>query len=135
MKVIRDAANLPDDKQIEVFRTIASFPAILLPVLERTSNELAGVFESSCGVPLQEPRICPQQGGGDISGTAKPVRTRATQRKLLPEVETDDEDDGDDEETEDNASEEERSKTTKRKARTPNRMPHCLVTTVQNTSI
>ena len=140
MKVIRDAANLPDDKQIEVFCTIASFPAILLPVLEMTSNELAGVFESSRGVPLQEPRICPQQGGGDEFGTTKPVRTRATQRKLLPEVETDDKDDGDDKETEDeetkdDASEEERSKTTKRKARTPNRMPHCLVTTVQNTSI
>ena len=140
MKVIRDAANLPDDKQIEVFRTIASFPAILLPVLEMMSNELAGVFESSHGVPLQKPRICPQQGGGDGSGTAKPVRTQATQRKLLPEVETDDEDDGDDEETEDeeiedDASKEEQSKTTKRKVRTPNRMPHCLVTTVQNTSI
>ena len=79
-------------------------------------------------------------GGGDGSGTAKPVHTQATQRKLLPEVETDDEDNGDDEETEDeetedDASEEDWSKTTKRKARTPNRMPHCLVTTVQNTSI
>ena len=100
-----------------------------------TSNELVGVFESSRGVPLQEPRICPQQGGGDRSGTAKPVRTRGTQRKLLPKVETDDEDDGDDEETEDDASKEERSKMMKRKARTPNGMPHCLVTTVQNTSI
>ena len=59
VKVIRDV-NLPDDKQIEVFHAIASFLEILLPILEMMSNELAGVFESSRGVPLQEPCICPQ---------------------------------------------------------------------------
>ena len=107
VKVIRDVANLPDDNQIEVFHTIARSLAILLPVLKMRSNKLTGVFESSRGVPLQEPRICPQHRGGDGSGTAKLVRTRAMQRKLLPEVETDDKDDGDDEETEDDASKEE----------------------------
>jgi len=47
-KVIRDVANLSEDDQIQIFRTISSFPAITLPVLEMTSNEIAGVFESSC---------------------------------------------------------------------------------------
>jgi hypothetical protein len=50
--LIRDVVNMPDGMQVEVFRTITSFPAITLPILEMTSNEFAGVFESSRGVPL-----------------------------------------------------------------------------------
>lgn len=84
-KVIRDVVNLSDDKQIEVFRTIASFPAITLPVLEMTSIEIADVVESSHNVPLQEP--C----------TVRLSRTRSTQRRLLPEEESGEEDNGEDE--------------------------------------
>jgi hypothetical protein len=119
--VIREVANLLNDMQVEVFRTIASFPAITLPVLEMTSNELAGVFESSRGVPLQEPGRIQEQGGGEGVGTVKPTwpgRTRAAQKKLIPEVESGDEDDGEDEHAEEEASVEERSKKKKRKART-----------------
>lgn len=88
-KVIRDVANMPDDKQTEVFRAIACFPAITLPVLEMTSIEIGDVVESSRTVPLQEPR------------TAKPARSRQTQRKLLSE-----EEEGDDEDTEDEREQE-----------------------------
>ena len=35
--------NLHDGMQVKLFRTIISFPAISLPILEMTSNELAGV--------------------------------------------------------------------------------------------
>jgi hypothetical protein len=98
-KVIRDVANMPDGKQIEVFRAIASFPAITLPVLEMTSIEIADVVESSCTLPLQEPR------------TVKPARTRATKRTLLTDSECGVEDDGEDE------REEERLQTNRRKVR------------------
>ena len=74
-KVIRDVANMLDEKQVEVFRAIACFPAITLPVLEMISIELGDVVESSRNVPLQEP------------ATAKPIRTRQTQRRLLSEEE------------------------------------------------
>ena len=33
-----------DGMQVELFRTIASFLAIPLPILEPASNELAGIF-------------------------------------------------------------------------------------------
>lgn len=98
-KLIRDVANMPDEKQIEVFRAIACFPAITMPVLEMTSIEIADVVESSRTVPLQEPLA------------AKPTRTRQTQRKLLTDSECGDEDDGEDERVE------EPLKTTRRKAR------------------
>jgi hypothetical protein len=45
--LIRKIANLHDGLQVEVFRSIARFPAITLPVLEMTGNEIARVFESS----------------------------------------------------------------------------------------
>lgn len=81
-KVIRDIANLSDHAQIEVFRTIASFPAITLTVLEMTSIEIADVVESSHTLSLGGP------------STLKPSRTRSTQRRLLPEGESGEEDDG-----------------------------------------
>ena len=42
--LIRKIVNLPDGLQVEVFRFFASFPAITLPVLELTDNELAHIF-------------------------------------------------------------------------------------------
>jgi hypothetical protein len=62
--LIRDVINLPDGMQVEVFRTIASLLAITLPILKMTSNKLAGVFESSRGVPLGKPVLDVHQGGG-----------------------------------------------------------------------
>ena len=44
VNLIRKIANLPDGMQVEVFRTIASLPAISLLVLKMTSNEFARVF-------------------------------------------------------------------------------------------
>jgi hypothetical protein len=42
--LIRNIANQLDGLQVKVFRFIASFPAISLPVLEMIGNELAHVF-------------------------------------------------------------------------------------------
>ena len=42
--LIRKIVNLLDGLQVEVFRSIASFSAISLPVLEMTGNEFARVF-------------------------------------------------------------------------------------------
>jgi hypothetical protein len=42
--LIRKTANLPDGLQVQVFRSIGSFPAISMSVLQMTSNELARVF-------------------------------------------------------------------------------------------
>lgn len=53
--VTKHISNMPNDMQVEVFSTIASFPAITLSVLKMTLNELAIVYESSRGVPLEEP--------------------------------------------------------------------------------
>ena len=64
INLIKKITNLPDGVQVEVFYTIASFPAISFPVLEMISNELARVFESSRGVPLGEPGPSLEQGGG-----------------------------------------------------------------------
>jgi hypothetical protein len=50
--LIRKIANLPDGLQVQVFRSIGSFPAISMPVLQMTGNELARVFESNRTVPL-----------------------------------------------------------------------------------
>jgi hypothetical protein len=44
--LIKEVVNLHDGMQVEVFRTIVSFLAISLPILVRTLNALAGVFES-----------------------------------------------------------------------------------------
>lgn len=98
-KVIRDIANLSDHAQIEVFRTIASFPAITLPVLEMTSIEIADVVESSHNVPFEGP------------SSVQPSRTRSTQRRLLPQGVSGKDDDGEDELVE------EPLQTKKRKAR------------------
>ena len=124
--VIKEIANMPNDMQVEVFRTIASFPAITLPVLEMTSNELAGVFESSRGVPLQEPGGIEEQGGGDGVTTMKPTwpgRTRAAQKKPVLDVDSGDGDDGEDEHTDEEAPVEERWNARKRKARTQTLSP------------
>jgi hypothetical protein len=75
--LIKEVANLLDGMQVEVFRTIASFPAISLPILEMILNELVGVFESSRGVPLEEHVPFVEQGGG--SG----VSTQTRQKKNL----------------------------------------------------
>jgi len=53
-KITREIANLPDDVQVELFNTIASFQAIMFPILEMTSNQLAGFFESNRNIPLCE---------------------------------------------------------------------------------
>ena len=50
--------------QVEVFRTIASFSAISLSILEMTSNEVVRVFNSSRSVPLGEPGPSLKQNGG-----------------------------------------------------------------------
>ena len=42
--LIRKIANLPDGLQVEVFREIARFSAITLPVLEMIGNEIVCVF-------------------------------------------------------------------------------------------
>lgn len=55
VQVIRDVANLQDDKQIEVFWAIASFPAIMLPVLKMMSTEILSVVESSRTISFQGP--------------------------------------------------------------------------------
>ena len=105
---MKKIANLPDGLQVEVFRSIASFPAITLPVLEMTSNELARVFESSRAVPLGEPGPLPEQAG------SWGVTTRAKGKKQLVETDTDgDEDEHDKEET----SEDERTTLKKRKVK------------------
>jgi hypothetical protein len=67
--VLKVVANMPNDMQVEVFRSISSFPAITLPILEMTSNELAGVFESSRGIPAQEPCGIQEHRAGDAVGT------------------------------------------------------------------
>ena len=107
--LIRKIANLPDDLQVEVFRSIASFPAITLPVLEMTGNEFARVFESSRAVPLGEPCPLPEQAGG------WGVTTRAKGKKQLLETDSDgDEDEHDEEEM----SEDERTTLKRRKVKT-----------------
>jgi hypothetical protein len=50
--LIRKIVNLPDGLQVQVFRSIGSFPEISMPVLQMTDNELARVFESNRTVPL-----------------------------------------------------------------------------------
>jgi hypothetical protein len=72
---------------VEVFRTIASFPTISLPVLKMTSKELARVFESSRGVPLGELNPFLEQGGG------WGVTIRAKGKKQLVETDIDDDED------------------------------------------
>lgn len=109
VNLITKIANLPDGMQVEVFRTIASFPAISLPVLEMTSNEVARVFESSRGVPVGEPGPSLEQGGG------WGVTTRAKGKKQLPETDLDDDEDEEDEEE---TSEDERPKPRRRKVKT-----------------
>jgi hypothetical protein len=42
--LIKKIVNLLDDLQVQVFRSIGSFPAISMPVLQMTGNELARVF-------------------------------------------------------------------------------------------
>lgn len=81
--MLKDVVNLPHDMQVEEFYTITSFPAILLPILEMTSYELAGVFESSCGVSLEKPGPILEQGDGEGVCTMKPTllgRTQALQK-------------------------------------------------------
>lgn len=63
--LIKEVVNLPDGMKVEVFRTIASFPAISLPILKMTSNELAGVSESNRGVSLEEHGPILEEGGGE----------------------------------------------------------------------
>jgi hypothetical protein len=87
-KLIRDVANMPDEKQIEVFHAIACFPAITLPVLEMASIELGDVVESSRNVPLQDP------------ATANPARSRQTQRRLMAEEEEVNDEDSEEEQEE-----------------------------------
>ena len=129
--VIKHIANMPNGMQVEVFRTIASFPAITLPVLEMTSNELAGVSENSRGVPLQEPGGILEQGGGEVVRSVKPPwpgRTRAAQKKQVLQVQSSNEEDGDNEDADEEPFVEDRSITRKRKARTRTLcpLPHFL---------
>jgi hypothetical protein len=42
--LIRKIVNLPDGLQVQVFRSIGSFPALSMPVLQMIGNELARVF-------------------------------------------------------------------------------------------
>ena len=91
--LIRKIVNLPDGLQVQVFRSIASFPAISMPVLEMTGNELARVFESSRTTPLGEPDPLPEEGGGwgvttrakhkkkSLRWTQKMTRTNMTKRR------------------------------------------------------
>lgn len=86
-----------------------------------TLNELTGVFESRCGVPLEEPDKTEEQGGGKGVGTVKPTLvgcTRDLQKKQLVEAESGDDDDDGDKHAEEEVFEEERSKTRRQKART-----------------
>ena len=107
--LIRNIANLPDGLQVEVFRSISSFPAITLPVLEMTGNELARVFESSRAVPLGEPDPLPEQAGG------WGVTTRAKGKKQLVEMDTEGDED---EHDKDDTSEDERTALKRRKVKT-----------------
>ena len=68
---------------MEVFHSIASFPAITLPVLEMIGNELARVFKSIRAMPLEELGLSPEQAGG------WGVTTRAKVKKQLVETDTD----------------------------------------------
>jgi len=71
-----------------------------------TSNELAGVFESSRGVALGEPVPFVKQGGGSD------VSTQIKQKKQLALIKSNDQEDEHDEEE---TSEDERSKSKRRK--------------------
>lgn len=118
--VLKVVANMPNDMQVEVFRSISSFPAITLPILEMTSNELAGVFESSRGIPAQEPCGIQEQGAGDAVGTVNSaglVRTRAAQKELEGELQSGDGDSSQDEQSEEETFVETRSTSKKRKVR------------------
>jgi hypothetical protein len=118
--VLRVVANMPNDMQVEVFRSISSFPAITLPILEMMSNELTGVFESSRGIPAHDPCEIQEQGVGEVVGTVNSaclVRTRAAQRELEGELQSGDEDSSQDEQSEEEASVETRSTSKKRKVR------------------
>lgn len=106
--LIRKVANLPEHLQVELFREVARFPAITLPVLEMTGNEIASVFESSRKVPLEEPSPLPESGAG------WGVTTRAKGKKQVAETETDDDEDEQEEEA---TSEEERAKVKRREAK------------------
>ena len=92
VNMIRKIINLHDGLQLEVFRTIASFPAISLPVLELTLNELARVFQSNRGVSLGEPDPFLEQGGG------WGVTTRAKGKIQLAETDINNDEDEKDEE-------------------------------------
>jgi len=107
----REIANLPDDMQVELFRTIANFPAITFPILEMTSNHLAGVFESSRGVPLEKPHARKRLGEGESSGTVNPKferHTRATEKRAIVEVESGNDTSDSDKEVEEEAFEDKR---------------------------
>jgi hypothetical protein len=45
-KMTRKIANFPDDAQVELFCTVTNFPAIMYPILEKTSNQLAGFLRA-----------------------------------------------------------------------------------------
>ena len=94
---------------MEEFRTIVSFPAILLSVLEMTSNEFACLLESNRNVPLREPDPFLKQGG-DWN-----VTIQAKGKKQLADTDTDDDKDEEDEEE---TLEDERSKPKRRKVLT-----------------
>ena len=92
--LIAKIANLPDGSQVQVFRSISCFPAISMPVLEMTGNELERVFISSCTTPLGEPGPLAEDGGG------WGVSTRAKNKSKIVETDTeDDQDEHDDDET------------------------------------
>lgn len=117
--MIKEVANLPDGMQMEVFRTIAS--KFLLPILEMTLNELAGVFESNRRVPLEEPGPILEKEDGKGVGIMKPTLPRHTwalQKKKLALAESDNDDDVGDKHAKDEVFEVEWPKTMKQKART-----------------
>jgi hypothetical protein len=62
--LIRKIVNLSDGLQVQVFRSIGSFPAISMSVLQMTGNEFARVFESSRTVLLGEPDSLLEEGDG-----------------------------------------------------------------------
>lgn len=92
-RITREIANLPDDLQVELFRTIARFPTITFPILEMTSNELAGFFESSRDIPLRIPPTHKRPARGESSRIVNTLferRTRGTEKRATVEVDSSD---------------------------------------------
>lgn len=100
-KMTKEIANLRDDMQVQLFCTVVNLPAITFPILRMTSNELAVVFESSCGVPFEKPTTLKQTRRGESSGTVNPTFercTRAARNRAVVEAESSDGTEGTDKE-------------------------------------